>query len=178
MSYQQAGFSLIELCITVTIAALIMALGVPSFQNLSSENHASSHLDELNSALRLTRHLAVEHNRNAKLCPANPTPDPTDPIAWDCSATGDWSDGWVVLLQDGTGTYRDIMASYHPQDDTAWIATITGGAAISSIVFGSTGTLRAPSSPAVTVSVGQAGGCTKITDIALTGNLSFNAFGC
>ncbi len=177
MYQRQAGFSLIEILVTLAIAALILAVGVPSFQGLSSSNHASSHLDEFNSALRLTRHLAVEHNRNAMLCPVVPSSDPTAPTAWDCSS-GNWSNGWVVLLLDTSGTPQDVMTSHHPQDKTAWIVTITGGAPISRIVFGSTGTLRAPSTPAVTVSIGQAGGCTKITNAALTGSLSFNAFGC
>ncbi|MEH6472743.1 MAG: prepilin-type N-terminal cleavage/methylation domain-containing protein, partial [Halopseudomonas sp.] len=120
MYYRQAGFSLIELCVTVAIAALIMTVGVPGFQSLTSENHASSHLDELNSALRLTRHLSVEHSRNAKVCARVLTSDPTATPTCS-SSTSDWGNGWVVMLRDETGTYQDIMTNHHELDETTWI---------------------------------------------------------
>lgn len=176
--YRQAGFSLIELCVTVSIAALIMTVGVPGFQSLSSENHASSHLDELNNALRLTRHLSVEHNRLAKLCARTPSTDPTASPSCDTSAGTDWGNGWAVMLQDSDGVYQDIMTSHHGLDQTSWIVIKDSPSTVlKEIVFGPTGTLRAPSSPSVTITIAQ-GGCNKITQIALTGSLSYNAFGC
>lgn len=177
MYQRQRGFSLIELCITVAIAALIMTVGVPSFQSMSSENHASAHLDEFNNALRLTRHLAVEHSRNAKLCPRTASSDPTAVPTCSASAS-DWGNGWVVMLQDESGDYADIMTSAHGEDSSSWVVINDSSVnTINTVVFGPTGTLRPPSSPSVTITIGQ-NGCNKITQVALTGSLTYNAFGC
>jgi prepilin-type N-terminal cleavage/methylation domain-containing protein len=178
MYHRQAGFSLIELCITVAIAALIMTVGVPSFQSLSSENHASSHLDEFNGAFRLARHLAVEHNRSAKVCPRIHGSDPVATPSCDTSGSANWGNGWIVMLQNESGNYTDIMTSPHPVDGTTWIVRKDSPPdLIKEVVFGPTGTLRPPSSPSVVVEISLAG-CTKRTRIALTGSLSFDATGC
>lgn len=178
MHQRQAGFSLIELCITVAIAALILSVGVPSFQSLSSENHASAHLDDVNSALRLTRHLAVEHSRNAKLCPRIHGSDPTATPVCDTSASANWNNGWVVMLQNDAAGFDDIMTSHHAVDGTTWsVIKDSPPTVINEIIFGPTGTLRPPSSPSATLSIALAG-CTKYTQIALTGSLSFTATGC
>ncbi len=177
MPYRQTGFTLIELSITVAIAALIMTVAIPSYQSLSGENHASAHQDDINSALRLSRHLAVEHNRLAKLCARAATSDPTA-VPTCSSSSGDWGNGWVVMLQDGSGTYQDVMSNHHTQDKTIWtVIKDNPPTAIKEVVFGPTGTLRTPSAPAATLTL-TINDCSKITQVALSGQLSYNAFGC
>lgn len=183
MMKSQAGLSLIELCITITIAALILTIGVPSFQSMSHENHASAHLDELNNAIRLARHLAVEHHRSAKVCARVHNADPT--AAPSCSSNhSDWSNGWAVMLEDDptnpgcSGGWCDIMTSHHDSDETNWVVNKSNGSdLLAEIRFRSTGTLHPDSSTAVSATISM-GGCSKISNVALTGQLTYATFGC
>ncbi len=181
--YRQAGFSLIELCVTVAIAALIMTVGVPGFQSMSNENHASSHLDELNNAIRLARHLSVEHHRSAKVCARTFDSDPTAKPSCS-SAHNDWVNGWAVMLEDDpsnavcTDGWCDIMTSHHENDETNWAVVKSNGTdVLPEIKFRSTGTLHPDSSTSVSVTI-ELNGCSKITQISLTGQLDYSSFGC
>ena len=172
---RQQGFSLIELSITVAVAALILTVGVPGFQSLSQENHASAHLDELNNGLRLARHLAVEHQRKAKICARDPNQSSPE-----CSGnTSGWENGWVVMLEDPADPngWADIMSNFHSPDDTTW--SISSASSVTSeIVFRSTGTLDVSTmgtSAIVTIVLGD---CTKSTTVSLSGSLTFGAYGC
>lgn len=78
---RQAGFTTIELVITVALAAVILAIGVPSFRAVMGSNRNSSEVNNLTSALNLARSEALSRG----LCIA------VAPIT-----AGDWSDGWTL----------------------------------------------------------------------------------
>ena len=51
---QQSGFTLMELIITVAIAAIVLAIGVPSFQEMMRSNRLATQTNELVAAMNLT----------------------------------------------------------------------------------------------------------------------------
>lgn len=91
------GFTVVELMVTVAIAAVLVSIAVPSMSNLLRAARLSSQTDLLVSTLSLARLEAVKRRTNFLVCGAsNPS------TATNCTGVvaADWSNGWVVF--DGT----------------------------------------------------------------------------
>jgi len=100
------GFTLIELMITLSILAIVMALAFPSFSSLLIKQKIKSKRDELMSAFQYARTEAVTQNRSVSICPsANP---------WDssptCSGSTDWSTGWIVFYDTSVSAMPDVLS--------------------------------------------------------------------
>lgn len=80
---RQAGFTLIELMVALAVLAIVLGIGVPSFQNIMERNRAASQTNELLGALQATRSEAIRRNATHRFCssttgwlirtPASPT---------------------------------------------------------------------------------------------------------
>ena len=57
------GFTLIELMITVAIFAILVGIGVPSYQNTVQQNRIDDASTLINSALSYAKNTAIAHNR-------------------------------------------------------------------------------------------------------------------
>jgi type IV fimbrial biogenesis protein FimT len=84
------GFTLVELMITLALAAIILSLAVPGFQDIIRNNRAATQSNELVAALSLARSEAVKRGARVSLCPS------TDQAS--CTGGTDWADGWIVFL--------------------------------------------------------------------------------
>lgn len=83
------GFTLIELMITLVLAAIILTLAVPGFQDIIRNNRAATQANELVTALGLARSEAVKRGARVSLCPS------ADQAS--CTGGTDWSGGWIVF---------------------------------------------------------------------------------
>lgn len=93
------GLTLIELMMVIAIAAILLAVAAPSFQQAINGNRLGSAANELASAINLARAEAVRQNRRAVLCRS------TDGSA--CSSdTATWS-GWIVFVDADADGIRD-----------------------------------------------------------------------
>ena len=91
---RQQGFSLIELMVTVAIVAILVAIGLPSFQSSLRSNRVATSTNELLASFALARSEAVRSPGGAAICS---TTNGT-------SCGGDWNDGWMVWIDmDGDG---------------------------------------------------------------------------
>lgn len=86
---RQRGFTLMELIITVAIAAIVLAVGVPSFQGMMRNNRAATQANEMIAALNLARSEAAKRGSRVSLCPSS--------SGTGCGGT-DWSSGWIVFV--------------------------------------------------------------------------------
>lgn len=91
----QKGFTLIELMITVTLAAILLTLAVPSFQDTIRNNRLTTQTNEFIGALHLARSEAIKRGTQATICKS----------ANGSSCAGvNWEDGWIVFSDlDGDG---------------------------------------------------------------------------
>jgi type IV fimbrial biogenesis protein FimT len=84
---QSRGFTLLDLLITLTVAAILLSLSVPSFSTAIQNNRMTTQVNELNTALSLARSEAVKRNNNITICQSSTG----------TSCTGNWKDGWIVF---------------------------------------------------------------------------------
>ena len=75
------GFTLVELLVTVIVAAILMSLAVPSFTNLIRRNQITTYANEFGTAVNLARSEAVKRGTTVSITSANGT---------------DWTQGWTV----------------------------------------------------------------------------------
>jgi type IV fimbrial biogenesis protein FimT len=90
----QGGFSLTELVVTVSVAAILMSVAVPSFNGVIANQRAKTLASSLYATLSKTRSEALALNGNVTLQPK----------------AGNWGNGWQMLdannnvLDDYTAT--------------------------------------------------------------------------
>lgn len=71
--YNNNGFTIMELMITVSVAAIIMATAVPSMQILMADSRVAGVASDLASDLKKSRNAAIVARRNHTLVPINAT---------------------------------------------------------------------------------------------------------
>lgn len=94
---QACGFTLIELVVTVLMAAIILSAGVPSFRNMILNNRQATQINNLLSSLMVARSEAVKrHSNTVTVCKT------ADQVT--CALAGGWEQGWIVFDDvDGNG---------------------------------------------------------------------------
>jgi type IV fimbrial biogenesis protein FimT len=92
------GFTLIELMVTVAVAATVLAVGVPSFRALIQNNRLTAALNDMVTEFNLARSEAVKRGSPVTLCKRNTA-------GTDCDNSAVWLSGWIVFADaDGDGT--------------------------------------------------------------------------
>ncbi|MDG4559694.1 MAG: Tfp pilus assembly protein FimT/FimU [Candidatus Competibacter sp.] len=86
---KETGFTLMELMVTVAVAAILLFVGVPTFQETINNNRLTSNANALVAALNLARSEAIKRNTRVTLCKS------ADGAS--CTAGGDYAQGWIVF---------------------------------------------------------------------------------
>jgi type IV fimbrial biogenesis protein FimT len=97
-SIKSSGFTLVELMITLAIAGILVAVGIPSFSSTISSNRLSSYANEFVTALNLARSEAIRRGQN---------------VVVRRIGTQQWENGWQVFVDvdrsstANTNTFND-----------------------------------------------------------------------
>lgn len=83
------GYSLFELLATLTLIAVIVGLGLPSFSGLAARNGMRVEINALFHAIHLARKESIMRKRVVSLCPS------FDGLT--CEPGRDWSGGWLMF---------------------------------------------------------------------------------
>lgn len=91
MKIRQLGFTLVELLITVAIAAILVALAAPNFREMLVKRSVQAAAEALASDMRFARSEALKRSNRTVVCRS------TDGAT--CTAVvGSWSEGWIVFV--------------------------------------------------------------------------------
>jgi type IV fimbrial biogenesis protein FimT len=146
---RQHGFSLLELMTTITVAAILLVIAVPSFRDVIHRNQVSSASNEILASLAYARTEAITRGQLVSLCPS------ADGAS--CTAGGQaFAPGWLVY------TYpAGVVSANKAYDSTKSIllraTTARTGVSIQSrsaeiVTFGQQGQLKsATTSPTLTI---------------------------
>jgi type IV fimbrial biogenesis protein FimT len=95
----QRGFSLVELMVTLFVAAILLTMAVPSFQVMVEDNSLTSQINLFIGALSGARSEAVKRGQRVGLCKsANGST---------CVTTGGYEQGWIVFVDNDNDGVRD-----------------------------------------------------------------------
>jgi type IV fimbrial biogenesis protein FimT len=92
---RNAGFTLLELMIVISIAAILMSIGMPAFKYVTNSNRATSEINGLLGDMQFARGEAIREGQTVTICAtANGT---------SCAGAGStWQTGWLVFSDTGT----------------------------------------------------------------------------
>ena len=94
------GFTLTELMITISVAAILASTAVPSFSYMIKRHRVITQQNNLLGDIMLARMEAIKRGYNVSMCSANLT-------ATGCSGNNDdWHQGWLIYVNsDKSGAY-------------------------------------------------------------------------
>lgn len=86
MSFRHAGFTLVELVVTIAVMAVVMAIAFPSFQSTLRSTRVSTSTNDVISLVSLARSEGVRSTHGGGVCASG-----------DGATCGnDWSAGWLA----------------------------------------------------------------------------------
>jgi len=125
----QTGYTLVELLITVGVAAIMLAVATPSLKEIYVNNTSLSYGNDLRVALYRAQNEAVRRNRKVTVQAKN-------------SSNQFWQGGWDIYLDtnnDNTiGAAEEVISTYVPSstNQTLKSKNASFGSAISFDAFG------------------------------------------
>ncbi len=107
--WDASGFTLIELMVAIGVAAILLAIAVPSFQTIFNSNRVVTVTNDYITALNYARSQAVKGGAITTLCMSN--------NGSNCTGSSGWSNGWIVwsdLNSNGVMDTGELMQSHGP----------------------------------------------------------------
>lgn len=149
---KQDGVTLIELMVVIVMVAIVLAVGIPEYQDFTTSNTVVAEVHALKGDMALARSEAATMGGNVIICSsANPTS--TAPT---CSGTNEWNSGWVVLAPTNNlcsataGQPLKVQIPLRSKDTVIFSAT-GGAAAPTAFCFNRGGLPSSPGAPGLFV---------------------------
>lgn len=96
-----SGFTLLELMFVVTVAAVILGVGVPNMRQFILNNRMTGAANDLLAAIYTARSESVKRHAQVVMCFAS------NPLAATPTCDGTPTQGWVVFVDDKNPTVAD-----------------------------------------------------------------------
>jgi type IV fimbrial biogenesis protein FimT len=87
---RQSGVTLVELMVVLAIIVMLVAIGMPTYTNITNSYRMSSEINSLLGDLQFARAEALREGQYVTVCTANAT-------ASACSGSTSWQNGWIVF---------------------------------------------------------------------------------
>lgn len=99
------GFTLVELMVTVAVAAILIAIAVPSFSRMIASNRLSTAADEIVGAINTARQEAIKRNADVQFCSDLAANNTSDTLGSACG-----SQSGAVYVQTAPTTVARVLA--------------------------------------------------------------------
>ena len=104
MSNAVKGFTLIEMMITLSIAAILLTIAVPSYNTFSQNSKLTKQVNLLAASVSAARGEAPKRGGRVVMCQSE-NPTASNP---ECGGTsGTWTNGWIVFVDADSDGDRD-----------------------------------------------------------------------
>lgn len=106
MQNKVTGFTLVELMITIAVAAILLTIGLPSLVSLYEGMRVNNNIMKIHDIMVFARNQAVSYGATVNVCPFG--------SASSCDTNADWSKGIRVYI----GTNKELRAidGFHSSD--------------------------------------------------------------
>jgi len=106
MQNKMAGFTLVELMVTIAVAAILLTIGVPSLVSLYEGMRVNNNITKIHDIMVFARNQAVSYGTTVNVCPFA--------TATSCGTSTDWSKGIRVYI----GNDKELRAidGFHSSD--------------------------------------------------------------
>jgi len=92
-SQRYSGFTLIELMITVSVAAILLSVAAPSFRDTVVRNRLTTATNEFMATINYARSEAIKSGKSVTICKSS--------SGTGCTTTdSEWENGWIAFLDD------------------------------------------------------------------------------
>jgi type IV fimbrial biogenesis protein FimT len=98
----QIGFTLLEVLMTIAIAAIVATIGIPSFRYVTNANRIAGEVNGLLGDLQFARAEAIKEGQNVTVCVST--------LGASCDGTSTWQSGWIVY-SNPTATTTPVTTS-------------------------------------------------------------------
>ncbi len=95
----QAGFTLTELMITLSMVTILTTMALPAFSSMLEENRIVSKVYELVAQLNYAKNVAVTSNKQVVLCKSSDG-------AY-CDGGASWAEGWIIFADTSRNRERE-----------------------------------------------------------------------
>ena len=102
------GFTLVELMVTIAVAAILLTIGVPSLLSIYEQSRADNNIRKIHDAFAFARNQAVSYGITVNVCPYE--------TATSCGSTTDWSKGMRVYIDGGTDKELRVIDGFNSND--------------------------------------------------------------
>jgi len=116
MQRAEKGFTIVELLITLFIAAILIAFATPSFLDMIEKNRVRSTSETLVELLRMSRLTAVQQRRTVMVCGSSDR----------ATCDNNWQESIITVKRGGEDGQDAILATMNISDKVALSKTNNG----------------------------------------------------
>lgn len=102
MPSRNSGFSLVEAVAALAVVAITTTLALPAMTQALERQRVATTLHLLSADMAMARGTAIMRRSQVVVCPR------ASPVT--CAEDGDWSEGWLVFLDDDRDRLPDTIA--------------------------------------------------------------------
>jgi type IV fimbrial biogenesis protein FimT len=116
--HSEAGFNLVELLVVISVASILMGLGVSSYRYVTNSSRVSGEINSLLGDMQVARSEAIKRGQPVTICPSGG--------GTTCVPAGSWNGGWIVFTNwAGDGTVNAGAPNYDQilRSQPAWTST-------------------------------------------------------